>query len=99
MNMLINNLTSVTSTSAGLQRMDGRPVQAHDELDHHGIGWRVGPAAVRPGPGDPSTRSVERHESWISRPMVQTPARIGQVSVQPSVLLPSPTRSRPLKTC
>lgn len=61
MNMLINNLTGVTSTSAGQQRLDGRPVRAHDELDHHGIGWRVGPAAVGSGPGDPFTRSVERH--------------------------------------
>jgi len=61
MNVLINNLTGVTSTSAGQHRLDGRPVGAHDELDHHGIGWRVGPSAVRPGPGDPFTWSVERH--------------------------------------
>jgi hypothetical protein len=94
MNMLIHNLTGVTSSSAGKQRLDGRPVRAHDELDHHGIGWRVGPAAVR-SPGDPFTRSVERHQSWMSRPMAQIPARIEPVSVQPSVLLPSPTRSRP----
>jgi hypothetical protein len=32
-------------------------------------------------------------QSWISRPMAKIPAGIGQVSVQPSVLLPSPTRS------
>jgi len=53
MNVLIDNLTGVTSTSAGQHRLDGRPVGAHDELDHRGIGWRVGSFAVRPGPGDP----------------------------------------------
>jgi hypothetical protein len=48
MNMLINNLTGVTSTSAGQHRLDGRPVGTHDELDHHGIGWRL--ALVIPSP-------------------------------------------------
>lgn len=99
MNMLINNLTGVTSTSAGLQRMDGRPVQAHDELDHHGIGWRVGPAAVRPGPGDPSTRSVERHKSWISRPMAQNPCtdRAGERPTER--VAPLADTLKALKTC
>jgi hypothetical protein len=96
MNVLINNLTGVTSTSAGQHRLDGRPVGAHDELDHHGIGWRVGPSAVRPGPGDPFTWSVSVIQGWISRPMGRKIlAGIEQVSVHPSVLLPSPTRSRP----
>jgi hypothetical protein len=61
MNVLIDNLTGVTSTSAGQHRLDGRPVRAHDELDHHGIGWRVGSFAVRLGPGDPFAWSVERY--------------------------------------
>jgi hypothetical protein len=96
MNVLINNLTGVTSTSAGQHRPDGRPVRAHDELDHHAIGWRVGPSAVRPGPGDPFTWSVSVIQGWISRPMGRKIlAGIEQVSVHPSVLLPSPTRSRP----
>ena len=96
MNVLINNLTGVTSTSAGQHRLDGRPVGAHDKLDHHRIGWRVGPSAVRPGPGDPFTWSVERHPG-LDQPAdgQKIPAGIEQVSVQPSVLLPSPTPSRP----
>ena len=42
MNMLIDNLTGVTSTSAGQHRLNGRPVGAHDELDHHGIAGASG---------------------------------------------------------